>query len=330
MAAVAARSERYVAVGWTGNDWGARGVAWISADGRSWKRVSVPAAESAALHGVVSDRIGFVAWGYDTSAPNSRAAIWTSPDGTTWQRAPDIPSFAGVEIRGIARLGEQLVAVGTDYSEGTSFLAWTSGDGQAWQPVSGTAGLAATPNALATTGTVLVAPCGDKTVCRSTDGLQWEAVTSPVLRGVMEDIAGSSGRFVGTGAAPSVGGAGSPPAPASAWTSTDGRTWLQSALRPSALGWLHLVAAHGSEYVALGEGSGPTFAYRSTDGQTWTELSTAPDTTREGRVAEACTGGPCSYRSMVMGLADGPRGPVAVGRTELKSGAYQAVVWTLR
>ena len=80
----------------------------------------------------------------------------------------------------------------------------------------------------------------------------------------------------------------------------------------------------------LGEGFGPTFAYRSTDGQTWTEMSTTPDTTREGRIADACTGGPCPYRSMVLGLADGPLGLVAVGRTELKSGAYRAVVWILR
>jgi hypothetical protein len=33
---------------------------------------------------------------------------------------------------------------------------------------------------------------------------------------------------------------------------------------------------------------------------------------------------------MALGLADGPLGPIAVGRTELKSGGYQAVVWTLR
>ena len=146
----------------------------------------------------------------------------------------------------------------------------------------------------------------------------------------MEDVVGSGGGFVGVGTGPSTGEAGSPPAPATAWTSTDGRTWLQSALEPSSLGWMHLVAAHGSEYIALGEGFGPTFAYRSTDGLTWVEMSTAPDTTLEGRVAGACTGGPCSYRTFAQGLADGPLGPIAVGRTELKSGGYQAVVWILQ
>jgi hypothetical protein len=327
MAAVAASPERYVAVGWTGKDWGANGVAWISADGRSWQRTPIP---SAAPRGIVYDRLGFVAWGFDTSAPTSRAAIWMSPDGVTWQRASDIPSFAWAEIAGIARLGEQLVAVGSNYRDGPSFLAWTSDDGQAWRPVSGTEGFSATPNALAGTGAALVAPAGDRTVLRSTDGQQWEVVASPNLRGFMEDVAGSDGGFVGVGTGPSTGGAGSPPAPATAWTSTDGRTWLQSDLRPSALGWLHLVAAHGSEYVALGEGDGPTLAYRWADGLTWVEMSTAPDTTLEGRVAEACTGGPCAYRTMALGLADGPLGPIAVGRTDLKSGGYQAVVWTLR
>ena len=330
MAAVAASPDRYVAVGWTG-DWGANGVAWTSADGRSWQRMPIPSAEHAAPRGIIHDRLGFVAWGFDTGASTSRAAIWMSPDGVTWQRASDIPSFAFADITGIARLGEQLVAVGmgSNNSEGPSFLAWTSDDGQAWRPVSGTEGFSATPNALAATDTALVAPAGDGTVLRSADGLQWEVVTSPALPGFMEFIVGSGGGFVGVGSGPSTGGAGSLP-PATAWTSTDGRSWLQSALKPSALGWMGPVAAHGSEYVTLGGGFGPTFAYRSTDGLTWVEMSSAPDTTREGRVAGACTGGPCSYRTTASGLADGPLGPIAVGRTELKSGGYRAVVWILR
>ena len=328
MAAVAANADRYVAVGWAGKEPDAHGVAWISADGRSWQRTSIPSAENAAPRGIVHDRLGFVAWGLDTSAPNSRAAIWVSPDGTAWQRAADIPSFASAEIAGMARMGEHLVAVGSN-SEGPSFLAWTSEDGLAWQPVSSTESISATPGPLGATGTALVAPCGDGTVCRSGDGQQWEVVPSPVLRGFMECIVGSGSRFVGVGEDPSVGGAGTSP-PASAWSSTDGRTWLQSTLRPAVLGRLRLVAAHGSEYVALGEGFGATFAYRSTDGETWSRMSTGPDTTLEGRVGDACTDGPCSYRSMVLGLADGPLGPVAVGRTELKSGAYRADVWILR
>ncbi len=328
MSSVAASSERYVAVGWAGRDTGAHGVAWISADGRSWRRVPVPSAQNARLRGVIHDRLGFVAWG-DASPPESRAAIWTSPDGMTWQRAPDIPSFALAEIAGIARLGAQLVAVGGS-NDGPSFLAWTSGDGQTWGPVSGTDSIKVVAGGPAATATALVAPAGTRTVVRSTDGQDWKVVTSSALRGWMEDIASSGGRFVGVGASPALGEAGSPPSPARAWISTDGRTWRQAVLQPSVRGWLHLVAAHGREYVALGAGWGPTFAYRSTDGRTWTKMSTAPDTTREGRVATECTGGPCSYRTVILGLADGPRGPVAVGRTEFKSGAYRAVVWILR
>ncbi len=328
MSAVAADAEVYVAVGWTGKESSRPGAAWISADGRSWRRVPVPSAQNAALRGVIHDRLGFIAWG-DDSPPESRAAIWTSPDGMTWQRALDIPSFALVEIAGIARLGALLVAVGGS-SEGPSLLAWTSEDGQAWRPVSGTDSIKVVAGGPAATGKVLVAPAGDRTVVRSTDGQHWTVVTSSALHGWMEDVAALGGRFVGVGASPALGEAGSPPSPARAWTSPDGRTWRQSVLRPSSNGWLHLVAAHGREYVALGEGFGPTFAYRSAGGRTWTKMSSAPDTAREGRVATQCTGGPCSYRTVILGLADGPRGPVAVGRTELKSGAYRAVVWVLR
>ena len=328
MAAVAADAKVYVAVGWTGKESLRPGAAWISTDGRSWRRVPFPSARNAALRGVIHDRLGFVAWG-DDSPPESRAAIWTSPDGLTWQRAADIPSFALVEIAGIARLGAQLVAVGGS-SEDPSLRAWTSDDGRTWRPVSGTDSMKVVAGGPAATGRVLVASAGDGTVVRSTDGRHWTVVTSSALRGWMEDITASGGRFVGVGASPALGEAGSPPSPARAWTSTDGRTWRQAVLRPAASGWLHLVAAHGREYVALGEGFGPTFAYRSSDGRTWTKLSSAPDTAREGRVATQCTGGPCGYRTEILGLADGPRGPVAVGRTELKSGAYRAVVWVLR
>ena len=51
MAAVAANADRYVAVGWAGKEPDAHGVAWISADGRSWQRTSIPSAENAAPHG---------------------------------------------------------------------------------------------------------------------------------------------------------------------------------------------------------------------------------------------------------------------------------------
>ena len=96
----------------------------------------IPSAEHAAPRGIIHDRLGFVAWGFDTGASTSRAAIWMSPDGATWQRASDIPSFAFADITGIARLGEQLVAVGmgSNNSEGPSFLAWTSDDGQSGDP----------------------------------------------------------------------------------------------------------------------------------------------------------------------------------------------------
>jgi hypothetical protein len=246
-------------------------------------------------------------------------------------RAADIPTFAYVDLTGVARLGARLVAVGSDNrSEGPSFVAWTSADGRTWQPVAGTGQFKVSPGAVAATSEAIVATAGDGTVLRSTDGLDWEVVASPALHGWMLDIVGSGADFVGVGAGPAIGEEGSPPPPTEAWTSPDGRTWRLSVLQPSSIGWLQLVVGHGRDYVALGDAGGPTFAYRTTDGQTWTRMASAPDTSREGQVAGGCAGGPCPFRTTVGGLADGPGGPIAVGRTELTSGAYRAVIWALR
>jgi hypothetical protein len=64
--------------------------------------------------------------------------------------------------------------------------------------------------------------------------------------------------------------------------------------------------------------------------RTSSRMATAPDTARDGRVSGDCVDGPCPYRTELAGLADGPHGPVAVGGTELKSGAHVANVWVLR
>jgi hypothetical protein len=279
---------------------------------------------------VIHDRLGFIAWGFDGSPPD-RAAIWTSSDGLVWERAPDIPSFAMVDITGVARLGERLVAVGGgSLQDGAgSFRAWTSSDGRDWRPVSVTGPVVVGRNGLAATDSVLVATTDDRTVLRSTDGLDWRMVTRPESSiGEMADVVGSGDGFVAVGMSPQPGQAGSPPVPSRAWFSSDGLTWDRAVSAPQSLGLLDLLVRHGNEYVALGWGTDREVAWRSADGRTWTSMSSVPDTAREG-LGQGCTGGPCPP-TVLLGLADGPRGPIAVGATQAASGGNRAVVWVLR
>lgn len=337
MYAVAASAKRYVAIGRadTGEGWRERGVIWTSTDGRTWRRAAVPSATTTELQGVIHDRLGFIVWGFKYNELEDipgRAAIWTSPDGIAWQRVPDIPSFREAGISGIARFGHRLVAVGSGEEEVERdvrwFIAWTSDDGKAWTPVAGTNQIRQSPGVLAATDKALVTTTQDMVdVIRSTDGFHWQVVRRPASSGEINDIVASGGRFVAVGDGPR----GS----SRAWTSTDGRTWRRSVLRPSTGGGLWVVAARGSGYIALGNPpvednrSGrlpPILAYRSNDGRTWTKMSTSPNVNREGRIG--CAPGPCPYQTGVGGLADGPRGPVAVGGTGEYS--YRAVVWVLR
>ncbi len=330
MSAVAASASRYVAVGWAGTSPDLHGAAWTSPDGLTWRRVSVPGAARAALAGVVHDRIGFIAWGYELNDRGiNRGVAWTSPDGLTWRRAPDIPASEWAQIVGIARLGATLVAVGRYSPNDKWFVAWTSVDGRHWQRVTRTQ-LGESPAGLASSGKVLIAWTHSANLIRSTDGLHWRIVTRPASRGLIEDVAGSSARFVAVGYASTTAELGDPSPPTRAWTSTDGRTWRPSVLRPPSVGGLELVVRHGPEWVTLGDVIGREFSYRSADGRTLTKMSSAPDTAREGRTSETCVDGPCPMSTIVLGLANAPHGVVAVGRTELQSGAFRAVVWVLR
>ncbi len=295
----------------------------------------MPAAASAALTGVIHDRAGFIAWGSEFDRNAERAVIWTSPDGLAWRRVPDVPSFVWADITGVARLGDRLAAVGVDSrAEGQAFLAWTSVDGTTWRPTGGTAAIRVRPGRLAAAGSALVATAEYDTMVRSTDALHWKVVTTQALRGEMSDIVASGDGFIAVGGGPSVStspeGLGGEAGPTRASRSTDGLIWRPASLRPAAKGSFGLVAGDGAGSVALGAADGPTFAYRSTDGVTWTKMSTAPDAARDGREGVDCADGPCSYRTTITGLTDGPHGPIAVGRTVLRTGAYRAVVWLMR
>jgi len=316
--------DRYMAVG----DAGAR----TSTDGVSWRIGSAPFVGRGMVRGSIYDRIGYVAWGSSGMA----AAVWVSPDGAAWSRAPDTPSFQGAEVTGVARLRDDLVAVG--YAD-NDFRTWTSSDGLVWEPVSPAT---STPwdgyvYGVTTADAGLVAwgntrgDASSAATLRSTDGRHWEVSVAgleaegDMVEGITEIIA-VGGRLVAVGHGPLIGEAGAPPPPAAAWTSDDGLLWTPAVFEPEPPhGWFTNVVWNGEAFVALGFEGPDSFDWRSTDGTTWTQAPSAPDTARDGE-EEGCTGGRCP-RSVVNYLASGAAGLVAVGSTRSGSEDERAVVW---
>ena len=329
MLAVAGGPDRYVAVALTRAGNAMTGAIWTSTDGVARRLVSVPSADDMQIDSVIYDRLGYVVWGTSSQADScpqgpdggrSCAAIWTSPDGESWTRAPDIPSFHDVEIAGVARLGDDLVALASD------LRTWTSRDGLAWLPVSSetstpwnvsVSGVVAADGALVAWGSAVAGNDGYIPVSlRTTDGRRWEIggaglkTEGYMIEGIL-DVVAADGRLVAVGHG-LTGEAGSPPAPSVAWTSTDGLTWTPGEFQPEpSTGSLGHLIWYGGRYVALGSVSATSIERLSVDGRTWTEGASAPDTAIDGE-EEGCTGGPCP-RSIVTDLAAGPTGLVAVG-----------------
>ena len=117
------------------------GMAWSSADGRTWRAASLASAGltgpgAQEVRSVTATSAGFVAVGDDAGGERRAAAVWTSPDGTTWHRPPPSPdmgeypdaeSTEGVSARSVAGSGP-VVAVGGGYR----LQVWTSADGRRW------------------------------------------------------------------------------------------------------------------------------------------------------------------------------------------------------
>lgn len=336
MYAVAGGPDRYVAVGAVGlAAHPPPGMAWTSTDGRTWHRATDPWTDGRATR-VVADRIGYVAWGYGytgSATEVSGTAVWVSPDGVSWNRAPDSSGFGDVEIAGIVRLGDDLVAVASD------LRVWTSRDGVAWQPVSPlgsapdeTSVLGVTPadGAIVAWGYTRDGDAFPPVTLRSTDGQRWEVGgvepgSDGFMREGISDVAAAGGLVVAVGHG-LTGEAGSPPPPTAAWTSADGIAWTPAVLRPAdSSGGLGHVVWDGGGFVALGFTGAASIAWWTADGRTWTMAHSVPDTAGDGE-EEGCTGGPCP-RTMVSDLALGPAGLVAAGETSASAGGPRAVVW---
>ena len=111
-------------------------VAWLSPDGRTWKRVDAPAFDGGIAVSVVAAPFGgLVAVGSDLDRRN--AVAWTSPDGLDWTRAADEPSrqHSGgyAWMTDVVAVGGRVIAVGDlqGLQRGTA-ISWTSVDGRTW------------------------------------------------------------------------------------------------------------------------------------------------------------------------------------------------------
>jgi hypothetical protein len=100
-------------------------AAWTSRDGLTW--VLVPRTElpgEGRMFDVVAGGPGLVAVGADQGWGGA-ASVWTSADGFTWTvvSPPGLPD-SDEQLRSVASVGSQLVAVGSG--------VWTSVDGETW------------------------------------------------------------------------------------------------------------------------------------------------------------------------------------------------------
>jgi hypothetical protein len=335
MLAVARGPDQFVAVGRTvrasGDDMETRGAIWASPDGRTWDRLAVPGVTAAAVTGVIADESGYVAWG--ASGTDLGVGFWVSPDGRAWTRTAGIVSPDPVEVAGVARLGNELVAIGTaevgspDGDPVEAFRTWVSADGRSWQPVtpSTPAGWSGGLEGLIGTGDAIIGWAGP-TSLTSTDGRTWEAAPIAGDREWVGEVVASGGTAVAVGSGPVVGEAGAPPPPSAIWTRSSDGAWNVVELQPEpSVGWLREAIWYAGGFVALGSADTQTVVWRSANGRDWTEASSVPDTAVDGE-EEGCTGGPCPL-TMVNDLAAGPSGLVAVGSSDEASGGSHAVVW---
>jgi len=338
MAAVAAGPDRYVAVGTNdAPDDPPTGIAWFSTDGRAWQRSTDTLDGDPS--GIIWDGQQFVAFGGGGGVVP--AAVWTSPDGESWQQATDGPGWDEVVVMFVAKLGDELFAIGGGWgdSEGPipdTFETWSSTDGLTWQAVPAVAsppkmvaldGMTAANGMLVAWGSSAVEPDFRPIAVRSTAGSAWESAPVGKADSRLWDIVGSEG-FVAVGSGPYCCEAGAE-APVRAWTSADAGTWTAAQFQPQAGNdELELVVWYGGRYVALGTYVGMPISWLSDDGTVWTESDSVPDAAIDG---DPCVGGPCPVTT-VEDLAGGSAGLVAVGRTEIsdEEGHHQewrSVVW---
>ncbi len=125
---VTAGGPGLVAVGLGGAD--DRAMSWTSPDGSRWQ----VGPDSADLHAyslpirmvaVAAGPSGLQAVGTKNDGGNGSAVTWSSDDGVRWLRAPQVPSFSGAGMSGVAWRGTTVVAVGlAGYPDEDTATVW--------------------------------------------------------------------------------------------------------------------------------------------------------------------------------------------------------------
>ncbi|MDQ3659873.1 MAG: adenylate/guanylate cyclase domain-containing protein [Actinomycetota bacterium] len=278
MLGVTAGGPGFVAVGYRGNGETLDAAVWTSEDGREWTLVQgdpgLGGARNEVMNRVARSDFGLVAVGYQGLRGDRDAAAWVSVDGLTWDRA-EVPEEQGdngtQEMRGVAALGDDLVAVGEDGLAGNYDAAvWFSEDGRSWrrraQPpeVLGGPGeqimtsLVASDAGFVAVGWSTVRSDLDAQVWTSQDGMEWndlsydEAVFGGDGDQLLWGVELSRGTFIAVGRDDFGGGSD-----AAVWTSEDGLDWSRTPSDESVFGGdrgqeMKVVAAVESRLVGAG------------------------------------------------------------------------------
>lgn len=237
---------------------GSAPVAWSSSDGVTWSRHDVPVLGTDGLAermtSIAAGATGFVAGGSVGPELSERhARFWTSADGTVWTPVPDDDAvFADAEVRSITPLADgSFVAIGVvgSVQAPTGAVAWTSPDGRAWTRIEDAAfdgGIAASITTAPFGGLVAVGSDLERrnaVAWTSPDGRSWARSADEPSRqhsggyAWMTDVVAVGEQVIAVGDLQ-----GLQRGTAIAWTSVDGRTWLQSRSAP---------VQEGAEFYAI-------------------------------------------------------------------------------
>ena len=246
--------------------------------GLTWNRVNDPDLASSlpqgSIDGVIAGGPGAIAWG---SIYGAGPRIWTTTDGLDWKSAsveavpdanPDQKDPGSVAD--VTQGGPGYVAVGEYQRTGTSgntAVAWTSTDGMSWRRVADDPSFA---NALMSgvipwKGELFAYGAessglegGPQRVWASSDGLRWNVIDLTLPAGVTTigvPVVSSDRLWAST--------------TGSYVTSTDGRTWVASAL--PVIGALYPLSDGLYSTASMKPAGQPAVGvYRSTDLATWT------------------------------------------------------------
>ncbi|TMR95529.1 hypothetical protein [Nonomuraea basaltis] len=245
-----------------------------SADGESWKKVSVsgdlarrPDHPYLETRVVTAGKKGYVLAGEDRDQTGTAgAAMWFTSDLRKYTRSDKLPqSGTGVRIHDAVATADGFVAVGgSGTADQESSVVWYSEDGVNWSardrvapPDATSAGLrqiTAYQGKLVAIGTALADGSRRAFAAVSDDdGTTWQTAWLPADQAAaVYDLAAAEEGLVAVGwhGVPGEGDS-------AAWTSQDGLAWSRMALTKDRLAgqgmqWLTAVAVSGAEVVALG------------------------------------------------------------------------------